>query len=166
MNKIEEIKELIKDLPPEKALSNISNAFPGKVTFSTSLGFEDQVMSHFIFSNNIPIEVFTLDTGRLFNETHSVLNNTIERYKKTIRVYYPQREELERLVSEKGPNSFYTSVENRKECCFIRKVEPLKRALKGKSIWVTGIRADQSDNRHDMSALEWDETNQLIKFHP
>jgi phosphoadenosine phosphosulfate reductase len=134
--------------------------------FSTSLGYEDQVISHFIFSNKLPIEVFTLDTGRLFNETYSVLNSTLERYKTPIKVLYPQTEAIEKLVSEKGPISFYESLENRKECCYIRKVEPLKRALKGNSIWITGIRAEQSDNRQDMPNLEWDEANQITKFHP
>ena len=79
---------------------------------------------------------------------------------------YPQTNELEKLVTTKGPNSFYESTDNRKECCYIRKVEPLKRALKGNHIWITGIRADQSGNRQDMPALEWDESNQIIKFHP
>jgi phosphoadenosine phosphosulfate reductase len=79
---------------------------------------------------------------------------------------YPKTNELEKLVTTKGPNSFYESLDNRKECCYIRKVEPLKRALKGNEIWITGIRADQSGNRQDMPALEWDESNQIIKFHP
>ena len=164
--KMKQIQELIKNKLPEEALALLANEFPERIVFSTSLGYEDQVISHIIFSNQLPIDVFTLDTGRLFNETYSVLNNTLERYKTRIKVLYPQTEAIEKLVSEKGPISFYESLENRKECCFIRKVEPLKRALKGKSIWVTGIRAEQSDNRHDMSNLEWDEVNQIIKFHP
>lgn len=160
------IEELIKDKSPGEALAILAKKFPNKIVFSTSLGYEDQVISHLIFSNQIPIVVFTLDTGRLFNETYSVLNSTLDRYKTPIKVMYPQTEALEKLVTEKGPISFYESVENRKECCYIRKVEPLKRALKGQSIWVTGIRADQSDNRQDMSSIEWDEANQIIKFHP
>ncbi|HEY0667583.1 MAG TPA: phosphoadenylyl-sulfate reductase, partial [Sphingobacteriaceae bacterium] len=82
-----------------------------------------------------------------------------------IHAYYPQAEAVEQMVSKKGPNSFYESVENRKECCGIRKVEPLKRALSGMSIWITGIRAEQSANRHDMHSIEWDDANGLIKFH-
>lgn len=164
--KMKNIQELIKGKSPEEALALLAEEFPGKIVFSTSLGYEDQVISHFIFSTNLPIDVFTLDTGRLFNETYSVLNSTLERYKTPIKVMYPQTEALEKLVTEKGPISFYESIENRKECCFIRKVEPLKRALKGKAIWITGIRADQSDNRNEMSNLEWDEANQIVKFHP
>lgn len=163
---MENIKELIKNKTPEEALALLAEEFPAKIVFSTSLGYEDQVISHLIFSNKLPIEVFTLDTGRLFNETYSVLNRTLELYKTPVKVMYPQTEALEKLVTEKGPVSFYESVENRKECCFIRKVEPLKRALKDKAIWITGIRADQSDNRNEMTNLEWDEANQIVKFHP
>jgi phosphoadenosine phosphosulfate reductase len=89
-----------------------------------------------------------------------------EQVPKPIHAYYPNHELLEEMVSKKGPNSFYESVENRKECCGIRKIEPLKRALKGNKVWITGIRAEQSVNRQDMHDLEWDEQNQLVKFHP
>ncbi len=164
--KILEIKELVKDQSPENALRLVVSAFRGKVVFSSSLGYEDQVITHLIFSNDLPIEIFTLDTGRLFNESYSVLNSTLDRYKKPIKVYYPQTESVEKLVSEKGPLSFYESVESRKECCFIRKVEPLKRALSGNAIWITGIRADQSTLRSNAEQVEWDEANQIIKFHP
>lgn len=163
---INKIEELIRDLSPENSLALLVKMFPGEVVFSTSLGYEDQVITHFIFSNNLPIEIFTLDTGRLFPETYSVLESTLQRYKKPIKTYYPQTSEIEKLVSEKGPNSFYNSLDDRKECCYIRKVEPLKRALKGNKIWITGIRAEQSGNRKDMPSLEWDEGNQIIKFHP
>jgi phosphoadenosine phosphosulfate reductase len=166
MKNITHINELIKGQTPENALRVLAAAFPGKVVFSTSLGYEDQVITHFIFSNSTPIKIFTLDTGRLFNETYSVLQSTLERYKKPIKVYYPQTAAVENLLSEKGPLSFYESIENREECCFIRKVEPLQRALKGNEIWITGIRAGQSANRKDMPAVEWDETNSIVKFHP
>lgn len=160
------IQELIKDKSPEEALTILAQEFPDKVVFSTSLGYEDQVISHFIFSNQLPIEVFTLDTGRLFSETYSVLNSTLDRYKTSIKVYCPQTEAIEKLVSEKGPISFFESIDNRKECCYIRKVEPLQRALKGKQIWITGIRAEQSNNRGEMENVEWDEANQIYKYHP
>ena len=164
--KISHIKELIKDKSPEEALLAIATKFPNKIVFSSSLGYEDQVITHLIFSNNLPITIFTLDTGRLYNETYSVLQSTLERYKKPINVFYPQTTAVEKLVSEKGPISFYESVENRKECCFIRKVEPLQRALKGYDIWITGIRAEQSNERKDIISVEWDEANKIIKFHP
>lgn len=165
-NKVAEIQELIEGQSPENILRLTLAAFREKVVFSTSLGYEDQVLTHLIFANDLSIRIFTLDTGRLFNETYLVLNSTLQRYKKPIKIYAPRTESVEKLVSEKGPLSFYESVENRKECCFIRKVEPLKRALVGYSIWITGIRADQSDNRNDLKQVEWDEANQIIKVHP
>ena len=149
-----------------ESLAILAELFPGKVVFSTSLGYEDQVITDFILKNNLNITIFTLDTGRLFSETYMTLQKTNNRYDTKIKVYYPQTDSVETLVSTKGPFSFYDSVENRKECCFIRKVEPLNRALKGAKIWVTGIRAEQSGNRHDMPQLEWDEAHQLVKFHP
>ncbi|TLU99315.1 phosphoadenylyl-sulfate reductase [Dyadobacter luticola] len=149
-----------------ESLAVLADLFPGEVVFSTSLGYEDQVISDLILKNNLNISIFTLDTGRLFAETYMTLQKTNNRYDTKIKVYYPQTAAAEQLVSTKGPLSFYESVENRKECCFIRKVEPLNRALKGAKIWVTGIRAEQSGNRHDMPQLEWDEAHQLVKFHP
>jgi phosphoadenosine phosphosulfate reductase len=161
-----EIGKKIKDLDPVQALKYFAEAYPGKIVFSTSFGWEDQVITHMIFANDIPIEVFTLETGRLFPETYYVWNRTLEIYKKPITAYFPQADALQEMVAKKGPSSFYESVENRKECCGIRKMEPLRRALKGNQLWVTGIRSEQSLNRTDMSNLEWDEQNQLIKFHP
>ena len=150
----------------DEVLLELTKEFPGQVTFSTSFSFEDQVITHKIVSNSLPVTIFTLDTGRLFPETYSVWSATNEKYNTRIKAYYPDHSLLENFIAVKGPNSFYESVENRKGCCHIRKVEPLKRALKGNEIWVTGIRADQSANREDMHDLEWDEGNQLIKFHP
>lgn len=164
--KLTEIAEKIKDLDPVGALRIFADQYPGKIVFSTSFGWEDQVITHMIFANDIPIDVFTLETGRLFPETYYVWNRTLEIYKKPIHAYFPDAQALQQMVDKKGPNSFYESVENRKECCGIRKLEPLRRALKGNNIWVTGIRSEQSVNRHDMTNLEWDEQNQMIKFHP
>lgn len=163
---LEKINKLIENKLPGEAIAALATAYPADVVFSTSLGYEDQVITHFIFSNDLPVEVFTLDTGRLFPETYSVWNSTVERYGKQIRTYYPQAAALEKLLSEKGPVSFYESVENRKECCAIRKVEPLRRALKGKKIWITGIRGEHSGNRSGMQQLEWDESNGIVKYHP
>ena len=166
MNKINEIKTALEGKDILQSLLYLSDEFSGKIVFSTSFGIEDQVISDFIFKNNLPIKVFTLDTGRNFQETYSTWNRTLTKYNRPIDVYYPNTEGVEKLVREKGPNSFYDSVENRKECCYIRKVEPLNRALKNQELWITGIRADQSANRHDMSNLEWDGGHNLIKFHP
>jgi phosphoadenosine phosphosulfate reductase len=107
-----------------------------------------------------------LDTGRLFPETYAVLASTLERYGKKIEVYFPKYERVEKLITEKGPSSFYTSLEDRKECCFIRKVEPLNRALAGVECWITGLRAEHSENRKTMPMVEMDEARNLLKVHP
>lgn len=163
---LQHIADQIAGLSPVDGLRYFVDQFPGKVIFSTSFGWEDQVITDMIFANDLPIRVFTLETGRLFPETYYVWNRTLERYQKPIISYHPQEQSLQNMVSEKGPSSFYASVENRKECCYIRKIEPLKRALEGYQCWITGIRSEQSANRHELSNIEWDEGNQLLKFHP
>ncbi|WDF57026.1 phosphoadenylyl-sulfate reductase [Mucilaginibacter sp. KACC 22063] len=163
---VKHIKHITEGHSPVKALRKLADLFPGEVIFSTSFGWEDQVISHMIFNNDLPIKVFTLETGRLFPETYYTWNRTLEMYGKPIHAYYPQHETLEAMVNTKGPNSFYESVENRKECCNIRKIEPLSRALAGNKCWITGIRAEQSPNRQFMEPVEWDESNQMVKFHP
>jgi phosphoadenosine phosphosulfate reductase len=165
-NNVTHIKQHITGLDAVKALALLAEKFPGKVVFSTSFGWEDQVITHFIFTNNLPIRVFTLETGRLFPETYYVWNRTMEIYGQPIHAYYPENKALEQMVNAKGPNSFYQSVENRKECCGIRKVEPLKRALAGNEVWITGIRAEQSVTRQFMGDVEWDDQNNMLKFHP
>jgi phosphoadenosine phosphosulfate reductase len=147
-------------------LSFLVENHPGKGIFTTSFGYEDQVITDIIFKNNFDIKVITLDTGRLFPETYKVYNSTLDKYKKPISVYFPPTEKVEEMVNKKGPFSFYESLENRKECCFIRKVIPLKRALAENEIWITGLRASQSENRSDMQSFEWDEGNQIIKYNP
>ena len=149
-----------------ESLNILVEKYPQKVVFTSSFGYVDQVITDFIFANNVDIKVITLDTGRLFPETYKTFLSTRDKYKKPIQVYYPPTDKVEQLVSEKGPFSFYESLENRKECCFIRKVIPLKRALNGHKIWITGLRASQSNNRAEMQKFEWDEGNQIIKFNP
>lgn len=160
------LKKELEGLDVVAKLRYLAEKHQGKIVFSTSFGWEDQVVTHLIFANQIPIKVFTLETGRLFPETYYVWNRTLEIYQQPIHAYFPQSDLLQNMVAAKGPSSFYESVENRKECCYIRKIEPLKRALAGNEIWITGIRADQSANREGMEDVEWDEGNQLFKFHP
>ncbi|HEV8286584.1 MAG TPA: phosphoadenylyl-sulfate reductase [Chitinophagaceae bacterium] len=149
-----------------EGLEIINNLFPGKAVFSSSLGQEDQVITDAIFKNDLPIKIFTLDTGRLFNETYELLEKTMARYKKPIEIFFPDTKDVEEFVAKKGVNSFYESVENRKECCHIRKVKSLNRALQGAEVWITGLRAEQTDNRKDMAMIEWLEDKQLYKFNP
>lgn len=159
------IQKIERSALPE-AVGLVATLFPGKVVFSSSLGQEDQVLTDVIFKNNIDVAVFTIDTGRLFNETYELLDKTVARYKKPLKVYFPEAADVEEFVSVKGINSFYEAVENRKECCFIRKVKPLNRALNGAKVWITGLRAGQSDNRRQMPMIEWSEEKQLYKFNP
>lgn len=155
-----------KDFSLEETLEFLANEYKDKVVFSTSFGQEDQVITDFITKNNIAITIFTLDTGRLFQETYDVFHRTLKKYKKHIEVYFPETTAVESLLREKGPNSFYDSVENRKECCFIRKVVPLRKALSGNSVWITGLRAEQSENRNDLQLFEYDANFEIIKFNP
>ncbi|MFV8367084.1 phosphoadenylyl-sulfate reductase [Flavobacterium sp. XS1P27] len=155
-----------KDFSIEETLSFLANEYKDKVVFSTSFGQEDQVITALIGQNDLPITIFTLDTGRLFQETYDVFHKTLKKYKIDIKTYFPDTTAVEELLNKKGPNSFYESVENRKECCFIRKVAPLTKALKGNDIWITGLRAEQSENRNDLAFFEYDAHFDIIKFNP
>lgn len=164
--RIEELKTTLQGLSAKEMLQEIDQLFGSNAVFSTSFGIEDQVITQLLAANNSSTRLITLDTGRLFPETYYVWNRTLEIYRMPIRAYYPKTEAVQSLLGEKGPSSFYNSVEDRKECCYIRKIEPLKRAIAGFQIWITGIRADQSANRDLMEFIEWDEGNQIIKIHP
>lgn len=163
---VNSLSEKTKEFSIEETLSFLADEYKGKVVFSTSFGQEDQVITALIATNNLPITIFTLDTGRLFQETYDVFHKTLKKYKKEIKVYFPEASAVEKLLEEKGPNSFYDSVENRKECCYIRKVAPLTKALKGNAIWITGLRAEQSENRNSLALFEYDEKFEIIKFNP
>ncbi|MCG3167115.1 MAG: Thioredoxin-dependent 5'-adenylylsulfate reductase [Bacteroidia bacterium] len=159
------LSEQFKGKPIPEVITALAQDYK-QIVFSTSFGQEDQVLTDIIFKNNLAVEVFTLDTGRLFNETYETFDRTIKRYKKEIKTYFPDKIKTEELLTKKGPFSFYESVDNRKECCHIRKVEPLQRALKGKDIWITGLRSAQSAGRENLPLFQWDETYQLIKHNP
>lgn len=161
-----ELLEKTKDFSIEETLAFLANEFPEKVVFSTSFGQEDQVITDLIGQNELSITVFTLDTGRLFQETYDVFYKTLKKYKTEIKTYFPDTTAVETLLNQKGPNSFYDSVENRKECCFVRKVVPLTKALKGNTVWITGLRAEQSENRSDLNFFEYDAHFDIIKFNP
>jgi phosphoadenosine phosphosulfate reductase len=147
-------------------LKFLSEKFIGKIAFSTSFGQEDQVITDIIFKHHIPVEIFTLDTGRLFEETYKLWNLTEKKYGKKIRAYFPDKTDVEQMVNAKGIFSFYDSVENRQECCRIRKVDPLKRALENHEMWITGLRAQQSVTRTDLNLFEISDVYKVIKFNP
>jgi phosophoadenylyl-sulfate reductase (thioredoxin) len=164
--KLDELSNILRDKTIEESLKIVASIWPGEVVFTTSFGIEDQVLTHKIFDNNIPVEVVTLDTGRLFPETYKVFSETLIRYNKKIKLFFPDHDDVEEMVTNRGPFSFYESKENRLECCRIRKVVPLNRALSGKKCWISGIRAGQSENRAGMSDLEYDENKEMVKYYP
>ncbi len=135
-------------------------------SFATSLGAEDMVITDLIWRSNAPIELFTLDTGRLPEETHRLIQEVRDHYGFAIRAYAPEREDVESYLFANGPNAFYDSIELRKECCRIRKVVPLGRALAGRRAWITGLRREQSPTRADLGVREWDAEHKLEKFNP
>ena len=165
-SKVSKLAEKTNMFSIDEMLRHLAETFKGEAIFSTSFSYEDQIITHKILSAQLPIKIFTLDTGRLFPETYSVWSATNEKYKTHIDAYYPDHSSIEKFVAEKGPNSFYESIENRKACCYIRKVEPLKRALNGNEVWITGLRAEHSSDRQDIPQVEWDEANNIIKYHP
>lgn len=134
--------------------------------FSTSLGVEDQVVLDLIVQSGLPIEVFTLDTGRLHPETYELLARTEAFYRKRIQVYFPEQQAVEAFVRINGINGFYESRSQRQSCCEIRKLEPLRRALAGKTAWITGLRRGQSAGRSEVTGLAFDEQWGLLKANP
>ena len=156
----------LETLNESEALSFFAELFPEKIVFSTSFGMEDQVITDLIFRCGEPVEIFTLDTGRLFSETYYTWAQTNEHYHTCIKTYFPDYNRLEVYLDNNGPNSFYDSVDLRKQCCYIRKVEPLARALEGKDLWITGMRAEQSAARHNHPQIEWDEIHNIYIYHP
>jgi phosphoadenosine phosphosulfate reductase len=150
---------------PER-LNAAAEFIAGRKVFTTSFGAEDQLIAHHILTERLPIEVVTLDTGRLFPETYAVWQETEERYGVRIRAFYPDAQALAALVDDQGINGFYHSKEARLSCCAVRKVEPLRRALAGAAGWVTGLRRDQSGQRADTALASWDAERALIKVAP
>ncbi len=136
------------------------------VVLASSLGAEDQVLTDMMWGRGIAISIVVLDTGRLHNETHSVMSKTQRQYGFQHQVMMPPTDALETFVQQHGPNAFYESSELRKACCHLRKMVPLQRALHGKKAWITGVRREQSANRAGMQSVEWDESNGLIKLNP
>ncbi len=164
------LHNLIETLEPltwEERLIKLCQETNKKIVFSTSLSYEDQVITHIIAQNGLPIDIFTLDTGRLFEETHKVAQETRVKYPNiTIETFYPDAISTQELIRNQGINGFFDSVENRKNCCGVRKVEPLNRALKGAEIWISGLRRSHSNNRGDLPLAEMDAGRNIIKLYP
>jgi len=164
-------KTTIKNLLPyvssdaETTLKNLLSHFKGRVALASSLAAEDQVLTDMAFRLDRQIKVFTLDTGRLPEETYELIDRTRRHYGIDIQMYFPESSEVERLTA-RGPNVFFESVERRKQCCFVRKVQPLKRALAGLDAWVCGLRKDQSPTRELIEPVQWDGQFKLVKVSP
>lgn len=163
---IKELQNLVDNKTPEETIQFFLDKFQDKIAFSSSLGAEDQVITDMISKIDKSAKIFTLDTGRVFPETYDLIDRTSRKYKMPFQIYFPDAKQVEEMVNEKGINLFFESVENRKLCCHIRKIEPLKRAFKDLDVWICGLRRDQSITRTDVQVVEWDEANGLIKLNP
>lgn len=153
-------------LNAKETLENALEIFGAKIIFASSLGAEDQVITCLLSKIDKSANIFTLDTGRVFPETYDLLHRTVNRYGVTIKSYYPDTKQVEEMVNSKGINLFYENIENRKLCCHVRKIMPLRRALSGMDAWITGLRREQSVTRADTKIVEWDAANGLIKINP
>jgi phosphoadenosine phosphosulfate reductase len=163
---IKELNQLLVAKPAVDVIRYFIDNHKDKLAFSTSLGAEDQVITQMIAGIDPDVYIFTLDTGRLFQQTYDLLDITRQRYKVKIMVQFPDSKAVEEMVNSKGINLFYESVENRKLCCNIRKIKPLQRALESVDFWISGLRREQSVTREDISMVEWDALNKKIKINP
>lgn len=164
--KIQHLNEQSVGLEPTEIIRLAYNEFHEGLTFASSLGEEDQVILDIISRTHPDIEVFTLDTGRLFKETYDLIARNKNRYAVGFHIYYPDSQAVEDMVAAHGINLFYESLANRKLCCRLRKLEPLRRALKGKIAWITGLRRGQSLTRHQAEFFEWDQESGMVKINP
>lgn len=160
------LKGNAQNLDSEGLLHYVLDKFDKKVALASSFSAEDQVITDMLCKITKTPAIFTLDTGRLPQETYDVIEETRKEYNVKIQMMFPNYKQVEKMVTEHGPNLFYNSVENRKLCCRIRKVEPLKRALDGLDGWICGLRIEQSATRQELEKIEWDDGFELIKINP
>ncbi len=165
-NEVVALNEQLSKLSTQEIVTQAIKLFGDKIALSSSLGAEDQVLTHMVMQANASTRIFTLDTGRLFPETYDLIDRTSKKYKKNIEVFFPDATKIQHMVNEKGINLFYDSIENRKLCCSLRKLEPLARAFKGLDAWICGLRAEQSITRAQINVVEWDSMNKMVKINP
>ncbi len=163
---IENLNKKFANAEAKEVLEYFLNEYKREAALSSSLGAEDQVLTDMILKINKDSNIFTLDTGRLHPETYDVMDATNLKYGIKLEVFFPKNEDVEKLYETQGINGHFESIENRKNCCGIRKMEPLKRALKPLKVWVTGLRAAQSVTRTDMPVVEYDANFDVIKVNP
>jgi len=164
--RLEELVKATQSLSAEQLLEELLTRFGDRVALASSTGAEDQVLTDMLCRLTKTPRIFTLDTGRLPQETYDVIEATYRKYGLRIKMCFPAAERVEDLINTKGPNSFYESPENRKQCCHIRKVLPLRKELATLDAWITGLRREQSVTRAEVLRVEWDESNELIKVNP
>ncbi|MDM5263962.1 phosphoadenylyl-sulfate reductase [Sulfurovum sp. XTW-4] len=163
---IESLNRNFKGKSPSEKLEYFLDNYQGKIGLSSSFGAEDQALTDMVLKIDKDVRIFTLDTGRLHPETYDVMDATNLKYNRKIEVYFPDTLRIQELYKTQGVNGHYESMENRKNCCFVRKIEPLQRALKGLDVWITGLRADQSVTRTEMPFVEYDDNFKVIKVNP
>ena len=163
---IRALNEELKNASPQDIIKRVLATFDQHIALSSSLGAEDQVLTDILLKTDAKARIFTLDTGRLFPETYDLIDRTSRKYKTKIEVFFPDHQKIQAMVNSKGINLFYESVENRKECCHLRKIEPLQRAFSTLDAWICGLRASQAVTRQNIDVVEWDENNQLVKINP
>lgn len=163
---IAQLNEQFSKASPQDILTYFLEQHAGRIALASSLGAEDQVLTDMVMKIRPQTSVFTLDTGRLFSETYELIAQTNARYSMRMKVYFPDYKKVEPMVAEHGINLFYDSIDKRKQCCYIRKIEPLKRAFEGLEVWICGLRRDQSVTRFYTDTIEWDKGNGLVKINP
>ncbi|MEM5947423.1 phosphoadenylyl-sulfate reductase [Spirochaetia bacterium 38H-sp] len=159
-------EEKLKNASPKEIIKTAMEEWGDSLTFASSLGAEDQVITHILCQLTDDPDIFIIDTGRLHPQTYALIDKTREYYNISLKIYFPDYSMLQGFYNKNGVNSFYKSVEMRKACCLIRKVEPLSRALAGKKAWITGLRREQSSDRKSISIIEWDELHSIYKINP
>lgn len=150
----------------ETVLTHFLQTYKGRIALASSYGAEDQVLTDMMVKIDPIAKIFSLDTGRLPEETYALMDQTNRKYGINVEVFCPDKTALEELYKSQGINGFRESIENRKACCQVRKLEPLRRALSGLEVWITGLRRSQSPTRETMQLVEWDGANGLIKLNP
>lgn len=164
--KIERLNRELGNKSPEEVLRFFLNEYADRVALASSLSIEDQMLTDIIIKIRKDARIFTIDTGRLFAETYSLIDKTNLKYGIKMEVYFPESQPVEEYVKTNGINAFYENIEKRKACCNVRKIQPLLRALSTLDVWICGLRQEQSITRNGVQVVEWDEANNLLKVNP
>ena len=166
IEKLEELNSRWEDFTPQQIISSAYELFHGEKALSLSMQLEGLVILDMLLKEELTAFFYTIDTGRLPHETYQIMDTVRFKYNIPLQVFFPEHPSIEALVSQKGMFSFKESIANRKECCHLRKVEPNQRALKGKEVWITGIRRDQSQERNQTKIIDYIADKKIYKLAP